>query len=54
VRDPGDRRRVGLEMSDTAMAAGADHVGGLARDVVGAMRATATRSSPSSAAGWRT
>jgi DNA-binding MarR family transcriptional regulator len=37
VRDPQDRRRVGLEMSDTAMAAGAEHFGGLARDLVGAM-----------------
>jgi DNA-binding MarR family transcriptional regulator len=37
VRDPGDRRRVGLEMSETAMAAGAEHFGGLARDLVGAM-----------------
>jgi DNA-binding MarR family transcriptional regulator len=39
VRDPGDRRRVGLEMSDEAMAAGAEHFGGLARDLVGAMEA---------------
>ena len=37
VRDPEDRRRVGLEMSQTAMAAGAEHFGGLARDLVGAM-----------------
>jgi DNA-binding MarR family transcriptional regulator len=37
VRDPADRRRVGLEMSDTAMAAGAEHFGGLARDLVAAM-----------------
>lgn len=37
VRDPEDRRRVGLEMSQTAMAAGGEHFGGLARDLVGAM-----------------
>jgi DNA-binding MarR family transcriptional regulator len=37
VRDPEDRRRVGLEMSETAMAAGAEHFGGLARDLVVAM-----------------
>ena len=37
VRDPDDRRRVGLEMSETAMAAGAEHFGGLARDLVAAM-----------------
>ncbi len=37
VRDPEDRRRVGLEMSDAAMAAGAEHFGGLARDLVSAM-----------------
>lgn len=37
VRDPEDRRRVGLEMSETAMAAGAEHFGGLARDLVAAM-----------------
>ena len=37
VRDPQDRRRVSLEMSDSAMAAGAEHFGGLARDLVGAM-----------------
>lgn len=37
VRDPDDRRRVGLEMSDSAMAAGAEHFGGLARDLVAAM-----------------
>ncbi|WP_345771838.1 MarR family winged helix-turn-helix transcriptional regulator [Geodermatophilus sabuli] len=37
VRDPGDRRRVGLEMSDAAMAAGAEHFGGLAHDLVAAM-----------------
>src|SRR3712207_5096970 len=38
VRDPEDRRRVSLEMSDSAMAAGAEHFGGLARDLVGAMK----------------
>ncbi len=37
VRDPQDRRRVALEMSDEAMAAGAEHFGGLQRDLVGAM-----------------
>lgn len=37
VRDPEDRRRVALEMSDEAMAAGAEHFGGLARDLVAAM-----------------
>ena len=37
VRDPDDRRRVGLEMSESAMAAGAEHFGGLARDLVAAM-----------------
>lgn len=37
VRDPEDRRRVGLEMSETAMAAGAEHFGGLAQDLVAAM-----------------
>ena len=37
VRDPEDRRRVGLEMSDAAMAAGAEHFGGLARDLSAAM-----------------
>ena len=37
VRDPEDRRRVALEMSDAAMAAGAEHFGGLARDLVAAM-----------------
>jgi DNA-binding MarR family transcriptional regulator len=37
VRDPEDRRRVGLEMSDAAMAAGAEHFGGLARDLAAAM-----------------
>lgn len=37
VRDPEDRRRVELEMSDAAMAAGAAHFGGLQRDLVAAM-----------------
>ena len=39
VRDPEDRRRVSLEMSNTAMAAGAEFFGGLQRDLVGAMSA---------------
>jgi DNA-binding MarR family transcriptional regulator len=37
VRDPEDRRRVSLEMSDSAMSAGAEHFGGLQRDLTGAM-----------------
>src|SRR3712207_9355680 len=37
VRDPADRRRVSLEMSDAAMAAGAAHFGGLQRDLLAAM-----------------
>ena len=37
VRDPEDRRRVGLEISESAMAAGAEHFGGLARDLSAAM-----------------
>ncbi len=37
VRDPVDRRRVGLELSDTALAAGGEFFGGLQRDLVGAM-----------------
>ena len=37
VRDPEDRRRVTLEMSEEAMAAGAEHFGGLSRDMVEAM-----------------
>ena len=37
VRDPQDRRRVALEMSESAMAAGAQFFGGLQRDLVGAM-----------------
>ena len=37
VRDPQDRRRVVLEMSESAMAAGGQFFGGLQRDLVGAM-----------------
>jgi DNA-binding MarR family transcriptional regulator len=37
VRDPADRRRVALEMSDAAMTAGAEYFGGLQRDLVAAM-----------------
>ena len=37
VRDPDDRRRVSLQMSDSAMAAGAEHFGGLQRDLTAAM-----------------
>jgi DNA-binding MarR family transcriptional regulator len=37
VRDPQDRRRVALEMTDAAMTAGAEHFGGLQRDLVAAM-----------------
>ena len=37
VRDAEDRRRVVLEISDTAMAAGAEFFGGLQRDLVAAM-----------------
>lgn len=37
VRDADDRRRIVLEMSDTAMAAGAEFFGGLQRDLVRAM-----------------
>ena len=37
VCDPADRRRVVLEMSDTAMAAGAAFFGGLQRDLVARM-----------------
>jgi DNA-binding MarR family transcriptional regulator len=37
VRDPEDRRRVGLEMSESAMAAGTEHFGGLARDLTAAL-----------------
>ena len=38
VRDADDRRRVSLEMSEQAMTAGAEHFGGLAADLVDAMR----------------
>jgi DNA-binding MarR family transcriptional regulator len=37
VRDDADRRRVVLEMSDAAMASGAEFFGGLQRDLVAAM-----------------
>jgi DNA-binding MarR family transcriptional regulator len=37
VRDPADRRRVVLEMTATAMAAGTAFFGGLQRDLVAAM-----------------
>ena len=37
VRDPADRRRVVLEMSESAMAAGGQFFGGLQRDLVAAM-----------------
>jgi DNA-binding MarR family transcriptional regulator len=37
VRDPQDRRRVALEMSESAMAAGGRFFGGLQRDLVAAM-----------------
>ena len=37
VRDPGDRRRIALEISDSAMAAGGEYFGGLQRDLAGAM-----------------
>jgi DNA-binding MarR family transcriptional regulator len=37
VRDAADRRRVVLEMSPSAMAAGAEFFGGLQRDLVAAM-----------------
>ena len=37
VRDPEDRRRVSLEMSEAAMAAGAAHFGGLQRELTAAM-----------------
>jgi DNA-binding MarR family transcriptional regulator len=39
VRDPADRRRVVLEMSESAMAAGGQFFGGLQRDLVAAMAA---------------
>ena len=37
TKDADDRRRVVLEMSDSAMAAGAEHFGGLQRDLTAAM-----------------
>jgi DNA-binding MarR family transcriptional regulator len=37
VRDEADRRRVVLEMSPSAMAAGVEFFGGLQRDLVAAM-----------------
>jgi DNA-binding MarR family transcriptional regulator len=37
VRDAEDRRRVTLEMSDSARAAGGEHFGALSRDLVTAM-----------------
>ncbi|RFU21381.1 MarR family winged helix-turn-helix transcriptional regulator [Geodermatophilus marinus] len=37
VRDPEDRRRVALEISDSAMSAGAEFFGGLQRDLVAVM-----------------
>jgi DNA-binding MarR family transcriptional regulator len=37
VRDTADRRRVTLEMSDSAMAAGAEFFGGLQRDLLAEM-----------------
>jgi DNA-binding MarR family transcriptional regulator len=39
VRDPDDGRRVVLEMSESAMTAGAEHFGGLQRDLATAMEA---------------
>ncbi len=39
VRDPADGRRVVLEMSESAMTAGAEHFGGLQRDMAAAMEA---------------
>jgi DNA-binding MarR family transcriptional regulator len=38
VRDPEDRRRVVLEMTDSAAAAGREFFGGLQRDLLAAMR----------------
>ena len=38
-RDPEDRRRVALQISESAMAAGGEHFGGLSRDLVAAMGA---------------
>ncbi len=37
VRDPEDRRRIALEMSESAMAAGGQFFGGLQRDLLAAM-----------------
>ncbi|WP_409330104.1 MarR family winged helix-turn-helix transcriptional regulator [Trujillonella humicola] len=37
VRDPEDRRRVSLHMTESATAAGAEHFGGLAADLLAAM-----------------
>jgi DNA-binding MarR family transcriptional regulator len=37
VRDADDRRRVALELSESAMAAGAEFFGGLNRDLLAAM-----------------
>lgn len=37
VRDADDRRRVALELSESAMAAGAEFFGGLTRDLLAAM-----------------
>ena len=37
VRDAADRRRVGLELTDSAMAAGGQFFGGLNRDLLAAM-----------------
>ena len=39
IRDPEDRRRVSLEMTDAATAAGAEHFGGLQCDLTAAMQA---------------
>lgn len=39
IRDAADRRRVVLQMSDSAMRAGAEHFGGLQRDLTAAMEA---------------
>jgi DNA-binding MarR family transcriptional regulator len=39
TKDADDRRRVVLELSDSAMAAGAEHFGGLQRDLAAAMEA---------------
>lgn len=42
VRDPDDRRRVVLEVSDTAMAAGAEHFGAMAAELRTAMEGYTT------------